>query len=458
MTRAPKESALMNQSKPFHARQSVSVLTLAITLFVGAMLMGCQVPSVKQTPMAAPNAAAQVAPRPAAGPQHTTAMPPTSRSPQLQASPLQTGANSKVQQVGWQPHHAPTASGVAAHPGACGCGACGAYGAQVQAGTHGQAGPHGYATYSHGGWNAHGVDPNEFLCDGGDRAPSVAVRHNETLAGLHPEDTVVHYTTDAGDIEINASNRVCVYAPRFASVRKITGAVAGGRAVGIAGFQHDVGLNRIQDETPGLVINDSTGIAHADVTRRIDAMRDRNRGVRVEGVLQPEIAEDVLAALAGLSVLEMSQLQENQLAVVQESALAAMAWSIEESIEVAIEDMKPPTLTRDQRVEEIRVYDFPDAGRLQISKFADRQHAQPGERVTFAIRVENVGDSAVNHVTLTDNLTTRLEYVADSQTCSGGAEFTSNRNEAESLTLQWKLTDELKVGESVTIRFQCKVR
>ncbi|MFG0260885.1 MAG: DUF11 domain-containing protein [Novipirellula sp. JB048] len=443
----------MNQSKPIHTRQDVSVLTLAIALLVGAMLMGCQSPIGAPAPIAAP---------PAMAPQTAAPPPPTAMSPPSSALPSSPGVSPPVRQVGWQ-HH----GGSAAYPArasACGCvhggGTHGGAlpGAARHAGAAGQTGAHGYATYAYGGWNAHGVDANEFLCNGGDHPPHVAVRQDETLAGLDPEDTVVHYTTEAGDIEINSSNRVCVYAPRFASVRKITGAVAGGRTVGLAGVQHDVGLNRIHDETPGLVINDTTAIAHADVARRIDAMRDRNRGVRVEGVLQPEIAEDVLAALAGLSVLEMQQLQENQLAIVQASALAAQAWSIEESIEVAIEDMQPPTLSRDLRVEEIRVYDFPAAGRLQVSKFADRQHAQPGERVTFAIRIENVGDSAVGRVTLTDNLTTRLEYVPESQTCSGGAEFTSDRNEAESLTLQWRLTDELKVGESVTIRFQCKVR
>ncbi len=436
MKRTPKENALMNQSNHSRTNQSVSVVMLVAMFLAGFVLTGCQLPQAAKTPM-----------QPGYGPQNIpqNAPPPTAMAP---TAAMQTQANSAIQQVGWQQHQAH-----AQNAAACGCGACGS--GQTVAG---HPGPQGYATYAGGGWNAHGVDPNEFLCDGGDRHQDVAVRRNDTLAGLDPEDTIVHYTTDAGDIEINASNRVCVYAPRFASVRKITGAASGGRAIGIAGFKHDVGLNRIQEELPGLVINDTQGLGHADVTRRIDAMRDRNGGVRIENVMQLEMMEDVLAALAGLSVLEMGQLQENQLALLQEAANAAVSWSVEESIEVAIEDLKPPTLTRDLRVEEMRVYDFPDAGRLQIGKFADRQHAQPGEVVSFAIRVENVGDSAVNHVTLTDNLTTRLEYVAESQTASGGAEFSTKRNEAESLMLQWKLTDELKVGESVTIRFQCKVR
>ena len=154
----------------------------------------------------------------------------------------------------------------------------------------------------------------------------------------------------------------------------------------------------------------------------------------------------------------MSELRDNEKALLEEHALAAVTWSMDESLEVAIEDLKAPTLTRDEQLSGFTIYEFPDAGRLEIIKLADKSHAQPGDVVTFAIRVINVGDSAVNNVVLTDNLTTRLEYVQESQTCSGGAEFDAISNGAESLRLEWKLTDNLRVGESVTIRFKCKVR
>ncbi len=361
-----------------------------------------------------------------------------------------------VQQVAWQqsvPRRNALGCGCAGcGPGSSGATSCASPNACMPAPTD------GYATYSPVGWNAHGIDPNEFICNGGDHPPAARVRQNETLAGLEPEDAVIHYTTDAGDIHVQATNRTCVYSPRFASVRKITGAVSGGHAIGLAGVDRPIGVNRIHDDLPRLVINDATELGHADVARRIDSMRDRNRGVRVENVLQPEIAQDILEALAGISVLEMNALQDSQLALLREAANAAVTWTTDESIEIEIQDIKPPTLTRDQRVEEFTVYDFPDAGRLQVCKLADRDHAQPGEIVTFAIRVENVGDSAVNDITMTDNLTTRLEYVEDSQTCSGGAIFSTKNNEAESLQLVWMFTDSLRVGESVTIRFQCKVR
>jgi uncharacterized repeat protein (TIGR01451 family) len=308
------------------------------------------------------------------------------------------------------------------------------------------------------GWNAYGIDPQEFICDGGDHPPKALLRRDDTLAGLQGEDTVVHYTTEAGDIEIKESNRVCLYAPRFASVRKITRAVAGDRAIGPYQFDRPVGANRFEQPLPGLVMTDTTELAHADVARRIDAMRERTRGIPVEMILQPEQASDVLAALVGLTIDELRLLRDDEKALIEQLALAAVTWELDESLEVVIEDLKPPTLTRDEHLQGFTIYEFPDAGRLQICKLADRSDALPGEVVNFAIRVQNIGDSAVDHVVLTDNLTTRLEYVEDSQTCSGGAEFEAVTNEGQSLKLQWKLTDKLRVGESVTIRFRCKVR
>lgn len=335
---------------------------------------------------------------------------------------------------------------------ACGCPSC----AGAGGGDFSQT-PHGYA-YQPMPWNAYGIDAQEFLCDGGDQPPEVMIRRDDSLVGLDLEDTVVHYTTEQGDVHVEASNRACLYAPRFASVRKISGAAVGERAIGAVGIGKPVAAGRFEFDQPGLVVRDSRELAHAEVASRLDAVRDRDRGVRIENILQPEQATDVLAVLAGLTILELDQLRDSDLALLRQAAQAAVTWTIDESVEIAIEDVAPPTLVRDQTVEGFTVYDFPDAGRLRIGKLADRHDALPGEIVTFLLRVDNVGDSAVTDVLVTDNLTTRLEYIEGSQTASGGAIFSSERNEGDSQRLTWKLTDQLRVGESVTIRFRCRVR
>jgi uncharacterized repeat protein (TIGR01451 family) len=426
--------------------RKLSVTSLLLSTAVTFAVTGCAIPGGNQSNLRQPVAQAKRQP--------TVASVPAASNP------------SPVAQVGYLtptaqprgPAHIPCGPAlVGSQPlaglvgGACNCNGCGSTGCAPE-------GPHGYIVPTPFDWNAYGIDPQEFLCDGGDQAPQAIVRRDDSIGGVQPEDTVVHYTTEAGDIEIQASNRTCVYAPRFSSVRKITGALAGGRAVGLKQVDRPWGTDLVDVNLPGLTVTESTKLAHADVARRIDAMRERNRGVPVESVLQPIQAADIMAVLANISNLEMGELRDNEQAEFEKLALAAVTWSLDEALEVAIEDMKTPTLTRDQQIRGFTIYEFPDAGRLQICKLADRDHALPGEVVNFAIRVVNVGDSPVENIVLTDNLTTRLEYVADSQSCTGGAEFEANSNEARSLKLQWKLTDKLRVGESVTVRFQCKVR
>ncbi|MCP4944368.1 MAG: DUF11 domain-containing protein [Planctomycetaceae bacterium] len=318
--------------------------------------------------------------------------------------------------------------------------------------------PYGYMMPPPVPMNAYGIDPQEFICDGGDNPPNVAVRRDDSLTGLQPEDTVVHYTTAAGDIEVEASNKVCLYAPRFLSVRKITGALAGGRAIGAAQFDKPQGTSRLEQPLPRLTMTDSVELAHADVARKIDAMRERVRGVPVDSVLQLEQASDVMAALVGLTIDQLNQLQDDEKVALEQFSLAAISWALDECVEATIEDLKAPSLVRDESLQGLTIYEFPEAGRLRIHKMADRTDAKPGEIVNFAIRVENVGDAPVNRVVLTDNLITRLEYVEGSETCSAGAEFLPVKNDGQSLRLQWKLTDVLRVGESATIRFKCRVR
>ena len=126
--------------------------------------------------------------------------------------PCRRGNNSRVHAPSLTTRH-PSRKSVTSHlrPASCGCNSCGTQSCSTAA-------PHGYAIQPNCGWNTYGIDPQEFLCDGGDHDANAPLRKDDSIAGLDAEDTIVHYTTEAGDIEIAASNRVCVYAPRFGSV------------------------------------------------------------------------------------------------------------------------------------------------------------------------------------------------------------------------------------------------
>jgi len=318
--------------------------------------------------------------------------------------------------------------------------------------------PHGYAPISPYYFNPYLIDANEFICDGGDNPPQARARGKDMIIGIDLEDTVVRYTTDAGDVHVQPSNKVCLYAPRFAAVRRVTGAESGELAVGAVGILRPEGPIRWQQVQPGLAVTGRDDLGRGTAVRGPDAMRARDRSVPVEVVLQPEMAEDVLAILANLTFINRGILRDTDKPWISKAADAAIMWSIDEEVAVTVNSVTPVTLTRDLHAEEMVVYDFPDAGRLRICKMADKSDALPGDIVTFIIRVDNVGDSAVRDIVITDSLVTRLEYIADSQKSTAEAAFEAAANDGQSLRLTWKLAKELKVGEGATIEFKCKVR
>lgn len=215
---------------------------------------------------------------------------------------------------------------------------------------------------------------------------------------------------------------------------------------------------RAQLNQPGLAVTGRDRPGRGAAVRGPDALRERNRGVPVERVLQPELAEDVLPVLANLSLVNRGVLRDSDKPWLSMAAQSAITWSVDMEVGVTVNNVAAVTLTRDQQAQELVVYDFPDAGRLRICKLADKTDALPGDSVTFIIRVDNVGDSPVRDIVITDNLVTRLEYITDSQTSTMEASFTTDANDGQSLRLTWKLAKELKVGEGATIEFKCKVR
>lgn len=305
--------------------------------------------------------------------------------------------------------------------------------------------------------NPQGIDGNEFLCNGGDQPPRARARVGDQIIGVEVEDTVARYKTVRGETHVTPSNRVCVYAPRFGSVRRVTGADVGEIAVGPRGMLHRDTPIGVDHEEPGLAVTGRDLPIRNDLIRGPDAMRARDRGVPVENVLQPEMAQDVLALLAGLSIMNRGILIKDDLPIILVGDQAATIWSVDQEVVVAVAGEVAAAVTRDQTARELVVYELPN-GRLRICKVADRGDALPGEIVTFMLRVDNVGDSPLSDIVLTDSLSARLQYVPDSQKNTVDAEFSTSVNDDNSLRMTWKFPNELKVGEGTTIEFQCKVR
>ncbi len=313
-----------------------------------------------------------------------------------------------------------------------------------------------------GAWTPPGLacpwPDDEYLCDGGDQNPGVQVRPNWRVDGLQLEDTVVHYDTVLGETYVEPSNRVCLYAPRFAAVRKVYGIVENDYQEHIAGLENPIpplGLGDVQIATTAIQpvqpeLNLGTAAPSAFRERTPPTGLENRQGlIGMQGGLLPY--EDFTLIRRGI-------MDNSEKARLADRVEAAVVWSHDTAVQVLIDNVALHEDIGVTEAESLHIYSLEGKSRLQVCKIASRKEARPGETVEFTIRFDNVGDQVIGNVTVIDNLTTRLEYVEGSQSCTLKANFAAADNQGDSLTLRWEIVEPMKVSEGGVIRFQCRVR
>lgn len=337
------------------------------------------------------------------------------------------------------------------------CAACqpnGSYPPALPAMPHGGDAAHWSKPWQYGHWPS-----DEYICNGGDNDLSVQVADDWSVIGLHEGDTIAHYDTLEGEVVVEPTNEVCLYAPRFASVRRVTGVVLHEQHLRSAGLELPVQLAQSGEaETATTVlqpVQPGRNLAISSANRFRDKMRPgglENRqaaGGAVGGFLP---FEDFL-------IIRTGRFDNSEKARLSEHLQAAYTWSHDASVQVVLDHVDVLEISSEVGMQSVFTYQMPDGKpRLRVVKVASKQNAQPGETVDFTIRFDNVGDRVIGNVTVIDNLNTRLEYVPDSQECTLDAGFTAPDNEHESSVLRWEITEPMKVGTGGVIRFQCRVR
>ena len=137
----------------------------------------------------------------------------------------------------------------------------------------------------------------------------------------------------------------------------------------------------------------------------------------------------------------------------------AIAWESDVSAQSTTDNLRV-NVAKDVREAREAVHVKTEFGRpqLRLVKIASTNVARPGDFVDFTIRFDNVGGQTIGNVTILDNLTGRLEYIADSSECTVEGQFLTEPNEGGSEVLRWEITDPLKPGKGGVIRFRCRVR
>jgi uncharacterized repeat protein (TIGR01451 family) len=322
--------------------------------------------------------------------------------------------------------------------------------ADCQCGQHGPASnrPEGIV----GPW-----PPDEYICDGGDRETRVVVNDQSQVSGLDLEDTIVHYDTEDGRRLIAASNSICIYAPRFAAVRRIIQASEDQRLLTMEALEQPLPPLVDLDQRRPTFVSQRLPTLRDTGLRAPLALRYRTRGVDLLKVMPVRELVNDFAPHEDLQIIRLGIHRTSEVPLLLESAQAAQVWTDYLAPEVILDEEIAEV---DVRVEKAEAVYTVEQGppRLRIVKVASCCSARPGDEITFTLRFDNIGEQSIGNVTLLDNLTTRLEYLPDTAECSLPADFSADENEGESLTLRWNIRDPLKPGEGGIIRFRCRVR
>ena len=299
---------------------------------------------------------------------------------------------------------------------------------------------------------------DEWIHDGGDREVHVNLTHEPAIRGLDLEDTVVYADTANGCKLIEPSNRVHLYAPRFLAVRKVSSVVlnqqnekAGGTELPVAVVQQEEKL------LAGAATQPMQPIADVGV-RQLSISRLEEPAGRIVKRVAPADMQDAILPYENLQIIKFGIFEREEKALLAERVDAAITWTHDKAVQVILDGRAAVEVVGDQRAQATFRFDEPCNPRLRVVKVASTQVARPGDIVDFTIRFDNTGDQVLTNAALLDNLTTRLEYVADSAQSSVDAEFSTQANEGDSLVLRWDFQQPIKPGDGGLVRFKCRVR
>jgi len=299
---------------------------------------------------------------------------------------------------------------------------------------------------------------DEYLCDGGDDGLPAGVRRDWTVAGLEQEDTVAHYDTTDGRTVVTPSNRVCIYAPRFGVVRRVTDLHLYARYDRADGFGQNLSPAKIDEQEEAAR---SLSLLEPSIHRArqpSSLLRERQQAGQLDRQRRVAEFDGQLAPYANLQIIRTGTVSDVQKAIVARSSLAAISWAGDQGPQVLLDSKQAQATVSEKQVGVIYRLNQPHKPRLRLLKLASKSSAKPGEVVEFTLRYDNIGNREIGNVTIVDNLTTRLEYVPDSAKSSLAASFSTKPNDHGSMVLRWEMNAPLEAGKGGILQFQCKVR
>lgn len=298
---------------------------------------------------------------------------------------------------------------------------------------------------------------DEYLCDGGDCGPPVGVEEDFTIDGLGPEDTIAHYDTLDGRVLIEPSNKVCIYAPRFAAVRRVVWAGESTQRNLINVLEDDMLLSVADRAQPPATSLQQLPPVTKIGERPPSLLINREQAGELEtGVVVQEL-RNLIKPYCNLQVVKLGLVDNAEKPWLAKANVAALTWIGDQAAQVTISGQAASVKVGAVAPGEIYTGEGGDPC-LRLIKLASADHAKPGDEVEFTLRFDNVGQQEIGNVTVVDHLVKRLAYVADSAKSSVDANFSTSRDGEGSLVLRWEITEPLRPGDGGVLQFRVRVR
>lgn len=299
---------------------------------------------------------------------------------------------------------------------------------------------------------------DEFLCNGDDENENFEINRDWQFRGLDPQDAIAHYDTLDGRTLHTPSNKVCLYAPRFAVVRKLQGLESRVVQEKLGGFDqpYPYAVRDIRDPVASLKqpLRPQARLSIRDPQN----IRDRQPGLTVINEKHLATMREGFLPHEDLLLIQKGVFEDSEKLRLAERINAALVWMEKQTVQLILDGKMAHEMRDESGVGVLVVYDTNHRPRLRLCKIASASEARSGEVVEFTLRFDNLGNEEIGNVTILDNLPARLEYVEESATCSLEANFSAEPNEAESVTLKWELKEPLKALEGGIVRFKARVR
>jgi len=313
-----------------------------------------------------------------------------------------------------------------------------------------------------GPWAPPGIErpwpADEYLRDGGVAGPGVDVQSDWSVVGLNAEDAVAHFDTVAGQTVVVPTNPVYLYSPRFAAVRQVVNIVQTDQWNATAGVYKPVGATGHVDVEVAANSRQDVQALREVGTKGMETLQVKQFGAAVSARLGPRTFVNGYQPFENFTIIRTGEYNGGEMLMLARSSQNAVAWSKDEAVNVILNGQAANATVGIERAEEVHTVKGNPQPRLRVVKVASSQMVKPGELVAFTIRFDNVGNQTIGNVTILDNLSARLEYVADTAQCSLPAEFSTQTNDVGSQVLRWEITPPVEPGRGGVVRFTARVR